>query len=128
MVWCKRIATSLNVEEDGGLICTFYSPTDTSWDSQYLYSIRLMRLHGDEFNLNGGRFKTFRFQHQKYRVLIVADSILWMWGREAIIDWIAENIDCTWSMKGVARNTVSTDLEFSFADSVAAVHFALRWR
>lgn len=124
--------TSLNVEEDGALICTVYDPLRDTWDSQHLYSIRMMKLRGNEFNLNGGRFRGFRFAPQQYRILLARDEAPLTWfvpaWSTAIVEWIAGNIDTTWSMKGVSIEHHGLDLEFSFANAVAAVHFALRWR
>jgi UDP-2,3-diacylglucosamine pyrophosphatase LpxH len=130
------LRTCLNVEEDGGLICTIYCPTEKSWEHQYLYSQRLMKLHGNEFNLNHGRFKSFRFETQKHRIVLAKDNIkqqaaMWGWNSTIIaewVEWIADNIDTAWSVKGVASSNRGIDLEFSFADAVAAVHFTLRWR
>ena len=127
MGWCERAASSLNVEEDGALICAIYDPTQLT-SSQYLY-FRMMKLNGNEFNLNGGRFKSFRFEAQKYRIVLAKEAIgpVQAWST-AIIAWIGLNIESTWSMKGVAIENSGVDLEFSFANAVAAVHFALRWR
>jgi hypothetical protein len=133
------LKTCLNVEEDGGLICTIYRPTEKSWEHQSLYSVRMMKLLGNEFNLSRGRFRSFRFEAQKHHILLTNDNmpvewrpVTWVAGwSAAIVEWISENIDTAWSMKGVpieVSPNCGINLEFSFADAIAAVHFTLRWR
>jgi hypothetical protein len=110
--------TGFSVSEDGYLIGNLL-PSNQS----YSLSLRLLKLKGNEFQLNGGRFSAFSFREQRHRVLI------WSEHWQPVIDWIEEHIVSTWSWKAIITHDVShTDFVFSFADGVEAALFALRWR
>jgi len=118
-----KMQSAIYVKEDGSLILGIFQD---SFIPKYFYSLHMMRLGGNEFKLNDGRFRRFRFQTQQHRIVLDHHGIVTHMS-EAIVEWIAENTTKPWSMKGIAQDN-QTNLEFSFADSVAAGYFALRWR
>lgn len=124
-----RVDTHLSVEEDGGLVCSVFSRTGTTWD--HLYAIRIMHLKGNEFRLNNGRFRAFTLTQQSYPVIVKFDSYRWSGGRNAsrMIQWLIDNeMTGMWSMKGLPVDTSCMHLQFSFEHSTTAVYFALHWR
>lgn len=118
--------SDLSVEEDGSLICTIYGG-NARWNREFHYSVRLMQLNGNEFQLSHGRFRTFRLDPQQHHVMIhfttqpgAKPSLL--------VQWIADNsADALWSMRGQPIDVANFDLDFSFADGAMAAFFALSW-
>jgi hypothetical protein len=120
----QRIVSTLEVDEEGMLHCACYSTRRT----ELIYSVRLMALRGNEFDLCGGRFRKFNRSAQAHPITIKKDQLQWPVGLSPIIEWIDEyNLD-TWSMRGIPRDVANFALDFSFFSATDAAVFALRWR
>ena len=120
-----RAGVGLSVTETGTLEMIVSSGT---WND--LYSVNLLKLGSDEFNLSNGRFHRFCRAPQDYEVIVPHSNLDPVHGwASAVIAWIVENNNGPpWSMRCIAHNVASFELAFSFADAVEATHFALRWR
>jgi hypothetical protein len=129
------ITTALHVEETGMLMCDVFKHRDEQ--RIFLYTFAFLKLNGNEFNMNGGRFREFVRKRQAYATTLVISGanigtisslIKPHTGVQVeIIDWINDNLDSSWSLAVHPIDADRMNMEFSFADQTEAAFFALRW-
>lgn len=97
--------------------------------SVFQYTVYLSKLDShSESQLRGGAFARFSRERQTHDVIMpVVSGINEVQMRE-VLDWIAVNVQCTWSFTLDMRNASEGGMRWSFANASDAVLFKLTCR
>ncbi len=116
------VVTGKNLRESAALECRVCN------GNHFLFSMVLASLHGNEEDLNDGRFRQFSHQQQPNKVYLRRNFAIGFelrhWYTD-VLGWIAEHCREPWSVGFEAHSVGDMTFEFAFAKVSSAVAFAL---